>query len=128
LDQPQALLPGNFDKLREAIKDLDHDPWMNFYREVMRWCDIQQRAAEWRRLYIKGGKKTTERTQKFKMFVDETGIPVDLTDYAVRKWPQEPDEFYCEAFAIWRVDPPALRRHSEGLYQYFQAGKHLTGR
>jgi hypothetical protein len=124
--QPERLMPSSFDTARNALNGLDHEPWMKFHQAVMRWCVIQQRAATWRQTYVKNGKKTTGRRTAFKAYALEKKISEDLTEYSDREWPASPEEFLCEALAIWRVDPPAIGRHSKALSAYFENNLHLA--
>jgi len=126
-DQPERLRPSNFVQVRDYLQGLDHEPWMAFHREVMRWCDVQERAATWRGEYKPGGKETTGRRKAFVTYANEKSISSDLTLYAQAEWPNNPDEFYCEAFGVWKVDPVGLRRHSADLATYFEEGTHLKG-
>lgn len=126
-ENPQAVLPSNFDTIRQALSGLDHAPWADFHREVMRWCDVQQRAAEWRREYMPKGRETTGRRTAFVAYVKERDIPADLTRYAESCWPDDPDEFLCEAFGLWKVDPDGLGGHSTDLVAYFKGDGHLNG-
>jgi hypothetical protein len=124
--KPESARPENFTEVSNALSALRHEPWLSFCQEVERWCDIQREAAEWRQAYIEDGKVISRRSMAFKRYVDSKQIPTDLTPYAAQYWSIAPEEFYCEAFAIWRVDPGALALHSQVLSDYFTQNLHLS--
>jgi hypothetical protein len=47
------------------------------------------------------------------------------TDYARKHWPNDPDEFFAEAFSLWRNDPVFLGSYSSKLKKWFDDGNHL---
>lgn len=65
----------------------------------------------------------TARVQDFVDFVTKNKI-APITRYAADNWPHDPDEFYAEAFSLWRTDPTFLKTNVKKLYDWFQAGKH----
>lgn len=123
----QLVPPGNFGKIAASIADLTGDPWTESHAELVRWCELQRKEADWRLLYARAGRHSTERREHFAQFVGLNTVPVDLTVYAERYWERSPEEFLCEAFAIWKVDPVGLRGHSAELRAYFDEKSHLLG-
>ena len=69
-------------------------------------------------------KQMSKRLQNFVDFVTRHRIP-PLTDYAKRNWPNRPQEFYAEAFALWKNDPAFLELNAKALKEWFDAGNHL---
>jgi hypothetical protein len=125
--QPDQVTPDNFPQIRDTLNGMDHQPWLTFYQNAIRWADVQERAAKWRAEYKQGGKQTTGRLRAFIDYVKAKEIPADLTLYAGSEWPANPDELYCEGFGIWKVDPVGLAHHSPDLVAYFKKGTHLEG-
>jgi hypothetical protein len=64
------------------------------------------------------------RLERFKDLVVRHGI-APITPYARRNWPGHPEEFFAEAYAMWRTDPATLERLARPLKEFFDAGKHL---
>lgn len=59
--------------------------------------------------------------QKFINFVTRYKIP-PLTTYAKKNWPHNPEEFYAEAYSLWRTDPKFLKDNARKLYNWFNRG------
>jgi hypothetical protein len=45
-----------------------------------------------------------------------------LTQYAKDNWPSKPEEFFAEAYSLWRTDPEYLKANAKPLYDWFTAG------
>jgi Domain of unknown function (DUF4157) len=71
--------------------------------------------------------KRSARLQRFVEFVGKPRIkPIKpITQYAQDNWPAKPEEFYAEAFSIWRTDPKFLSSASPDLKKWFDDGEHL---
>jgi hypothetical protein len=63
----------------------------------------------------------SKRVQKFIEFVTLNRIP-PLTQYAKNNWPSKPEEFFAEAYALWRTNPEYLNANAKPLYDWFTAG------
>jgi len=63
----------------------------------------------------------TLRLQKFVDLVTANNIR-RFTRYAAQNWPQSPEEFYAEAYALWLVDPVFLRANYKVVFDFFQNG------
>ena len=68
--------------------------------------------------------KHSARLQRFVDFVGAKRIK-RITQYAEDYWPANPEEFYAEAFSIWRTDPKFLGSASPDLKKWFDDGEHL---
>ena len=83
------------------------------------------KAAEGGEQAATGSKKgMSKRLQNFVNVVNKHNIP-PLTEYAKKNWPNQPQEFYAEAFALWKNDPAYLKLNAEPLKDWFDAGEHL---
>jgi hypothetical protein len=83
------------------------------------------KAAEAAEKAATGSKKgISKRLQNFVDLVNQHQIP-PLTDYAKKNWPGHPQEFYAEAFALWKNDPAYLELNAKPLKDWFDAGEHL---
>jgi hypothetical protein len=51
----------------------------------------------------------SKRVQKFVEFIILKGIS-PVTQYAKDNWPSKPEEFFAEAYSLWRTDPEYLKR------------------
>jgi hypothetical protein len=65
----------------------------------------------------------TLRLRGFVQFVTAQGIE-PFTDYAREHWPAEPEEFYAEAFALFRSDPTFMQTHYPALFRWFRDNHH----
>lgn len=63
----------------------------------------------------------TLRLQKFVDLVKQNNIR-RFTRYAAQNWPQSPEEFYAEAYALWLVDPVFLKANYKVVFDFFQNG------
>lgn len=61
--------------------------------------------------------------QRFVDFVTEKQI-APITKYAANNWPSEPEEFYAEAYSLYRTNPAALKEKSADLFNWFKDGKY----
>jgi len=61
--------------------------------------------------------------QRFVDFVTEKKID-PITKYAADNWPSEPEEFYAEAYSLYRTDPAALKEKSTDLFNWFKGGNY----
>jgi hypothetical protein len=66
----------------------------------------------------------TLRLQKFVNLVTTNNIR-PFTAYAAQNWPQQPDEFYAEAYSLWLVDPAFMQTNYKIVYDFFQNGDYL---
>ena len=64
------------------------------------------------------------RVQKFVEFVTLKRIS-PLTQYAKDNWPYKPEEFFAEAYSLWRTDPEYLKANAKPLLDWFTAGNYL---
>ena len=65
--------------------------------------------------------KRTLRVQKFVDLVITNKI-APFTDYAKKNWPHKPEEFYAEAYALWRTDPDFLSNNYPPVFTFFEGG------
>lgn len=68
--------------------------------------------------------KLSLRVQRFVNLVNKNGIK-PMTKYARDNWPDKPEEFFSEAFALWHSDPEFLGRAAPSLKAWFDVGEHL---
>lgn len=61
--------------------------------------------------------------QRFVDFVTEKKID-PITKYAADHWPSEPEEFYAEAYSLYRTNPDALKEKSAELFNWFKGGNY----
>ncbi|HEX4416541.1 MAG TPA: DUF4157 domain-containing protein [Kofleriaceae bacterium] len=66
----------------------------------------------------------SKRLQAFVDFVTANSIE-PVTKYAKDNWPAKPQEFYAEAFTMWRNDPTFFGTYSSKLKTWFDTGQHL---
>ena len=66
----------------------------------------------------------SQRVQKFVEFVTVKRIS-PLTQYAKDNWPSKPEEFFAEAYSLWRTDPEYLNANAKPLLDWFTAGNYL---
>ena len=64
------------------------------------------------------------RLERFRAIVLRHNI-APITPYARQNWPAQPEEFFAEAFSMWRHDPTRLERLARPLKAFFDAGDHL---
>jgi hypothetical protein len=117
----------SFTAIAAGVQKLDHAPWQAYCTALISWCDIQEHSLQWWLDYgAADGTVVSQQRARFLAYAGTNTIGADLTTYASDCWPGLPDELLCEAFAIWRLDPQGVRRHSQALYNYFQQGSHLA--
>ena len=63
----------------------------------------------------------SKRVLEFVEFVTLKRIP-PLTQYVRDNWPSKPEEFFAEAYSLWRTDPEYLKANAKPLYDWFTAG------
>ena len=63
----------------------------------------------------------SNRVQKLVEFVTLRRVP-PLTQYAKDNWPSKPEEFFAEAYSLWRTDPEYLKANAKPLYDWFTTG------
>lgn len=125
--QYRQLPPDSFTAIAADVQKLNHAPWQAYCTALISWCDIQDRIRQWWLDYgAADGTVASQQRARFLACAQTSNISADLTKYASDSWPDFPDELLCEAFAIWRLDPQAVRRHSQALYNYFEQGSHLA--
>ncbi|MGH4012694.1 MAG: hypothetical protein ACRDSL_01885 [Pseudonocardiaceae bacterium] len=83
---------------------------------------VHQRQAEERA--VSGAAGGSRRLENFVNVVNTNQIP-PLTAYARRNWPANPDEFFAEAYSLWRNDRPYLQANAPALVTWFDSGGHL---
>ncbi len=68
--------------------------------------------------------RAPKRTLHLQSFVDlvTTNKIEPFTDYAKKNWPHAPEEFYAEAYALWRTDPDFLSSNYKPVFDYFENG------
>lgn len=66
-------------------------------------------------------RKRTLRVQKFIDLVTTNNIQ-RFTKYSEENWTLKPEEFYAEAYSLWRVDPQFLETNYKVVYDFFQNG------
>jgi hypothetical protein len=66
----------------------------------------------------------SKRVLEFVEFVTLKKIP-PLTQYAKDNWPSKPEEFFAEAYSLWRTDPEYLKANAMPLYDWFVEGNYL---
>ena len=81
----------------------------------------QQEAASTLENTKVAGSGRTRRLQKFIDLVTANNIR-RFTRYSVENWPQNPEEFYAEAYSLWLVDPAFMRTNYRVVYDFFQSG------
>jgi hypothetical protein len=62
----------------------------------------------------------SRRVEKFVEFVTIKRIP-PLTQYAKDNWPTKPEEFFAEAYSLWRTDFEYLNANAKPLLDWFTA-------
>jgi hypothetical protein len=70
------------------------------------------------------GSQHTRRLQKFIDLVNANNIR-RFTKYSAQNWPQNPEEFYAEAYSLWLADPAFMKTNYRGIYDFFQGGDYL---
>lgn len=48
-----------------------------------------------------------------------------FTAHVASFWPEKPEEFLVQCYAVWRDNPNYLKTHARQLYDWFQQGGHL---
>jgi len=66
----------------------------------------------------------SKRIQNFVEFVTLKSIS-PLTRYAKDNWPSKPEEFFAEAYSLWRTDSEYLKANAKPLWDWFTAGNYL---
>jgi hypothetical protein len=61
--------------------------------------------------------------QRFVEIVEKNNVQPD-TAYAQQNWPFAPEEFFAEAYSIWRTDPAKLKTDAKPLFDWFESGKY----
>ncbi|MFH1807309.1 MAG: hypothetical protein ABIJ09_01090 [Pseudomonadota bacterium] len=65
---------------------------------------------------------TSARLQSFSKYVKDNKI-LPFTDYAAKEGAQE---FYAEAYSLYRTDPQWMKANSPKLFEYFEKNKHVN--
>jgi hypothetical protein len=112
---------ANMEAARDSlVTDHPGDPAITVYDDAAKfqraWLDALDAT-------ISGGSRT-KRVQKFVEFVNSEKIP-PLTKYAQDNWPDNPEEFYAEAYSLFLSDPGYLKTNAPTLHDWFKKGKHL---
>lgn len=116
---------GDVDDPRDAtLHSLIHEVGHAFEQELARraFCRAQKargaRAAEWQTL----GKGYSNRSPVLQAYLDVLqGAPAP-TDYGK----SSPKESFAESFALFHVDPNALRRTRPAVHDWFAGGGHIA--
>jgi hypothetical protein len=124
-DAAKKTLPVGHPALKDFARlSALQDDWFSAAKEravafkTFKTAEAAERAAT-------GSKKgMSKRLQNFVTVVNKHKIP-PLTEYAKRNWPGQPQEFYAEAFALWKNDPAYLELNAKALKDWFDAGEHL---
>jgi hypothetical protein len=66
----------------------------------------------------------TMRVQRFVDMVNKNHIE-PFTQYARDNWPFNPDEFYAEAYSLWRTDPEYLKANAKPVFDWFDNKNYL---
>jgi hypothetical protein len=61
--------------------------------------------------------------QRFVDIVEKNNIQPD-TPYARQNWPFAPEEFFAEAYSIWRTNPDKLKADAKPLFDWFENGRY----
>jgi hypothetical protein len=75
---------------------------------------------------VKTQSRLPDRPPKIQEFVDlvnKEKITPD-TKYAQDNWPFAPEEFFAEAYSLWRVKPDKLKADAKPLFDWFESGKY----
>jgi hypothetical protein len=77
----------------------------------------------------KHGSENTDRLKAFYAAVDPKGTKNDIqpfTDYASASWKEgHKDEFFAEAFALYKLDPKFVEKNYKAVFDFFEAGGHV---
>jgi peptidoglycan hydrolase-like protein with peptidoglycan-binding domain len=73
---------------------------------------------------VTGAQGRSARLDAFVAHVQANRIP-PLTAYAASNWPNHPEEFFAEAYSLWRNDRQYLQTNAPTLVAWFDAGSHL---
>lgn len=75
---------------------------------------------------LKTQSRLPQRTLRVQHFVDMINANkiVPFTPYAKENWPHNPEEFFAEAYSLWRTDKDYLKLNSEPVFNWFEAGHH----
>jgi hypothetical protein len=68
--------------------------------------------------------RTVGRTLRLQKFVDlVTANDIRrFTTYARQNWPDNPEEFFAEAYALWLTDPDFLQNNYPKIHDFFEGG------
>jgi hypothetical protein len=66
----------------------------------------------------------SRRLERFRAIVVRHNI-APITPYARQNWPAHPEEFFAEAYTMWRHDPSKLERLARPLKTFFDDDEHL---
>jgi len=69
--------------------------------------------------------KDAARLQRFLDMVQQNGVKPFTTYAATSMDESKPEEFFAEAFALYRRDPEYLNKNFPAVYQWFADGNHL---
>jgi hypothetical protein len=71
-----------------------------------------------------GNRGISRRLERFTELVRRHNI-APITPYARQNWPGHPEEFFAEAYTMWRHDPDRLESLARPLKEFFDTGQHL---
>jgi hypothetical protein len=89
------------------------------------YADTEKTQKDWADK-AKTQARLADRAPKIQEFVDivnKNHITPD-TPYAQDNWPFAPEEFFAEAYSIWRTDPDKLKKDAKELFKWFEGGKY----
>ncbi len=113
-----------------ALTDLaplaaSEDKWLTAAQDQAAAVRRHDAARTTARAAAPGPGGQSRRLRDFVAVVIRNRIP-RLTSYAEQNWPARPQEFFAEAFSLWRNDRAYLQTNAPALVAWFDAGNHLV--
>ncbi len=124
-DTAKAAVPAT-NPAHAAFKQAiaDQDAYLKVVQDLLAKRQAQAAAAG---VTAAAKDPTGARSKRLQAFVDfvTTNSIEPVTKYAKDNWPAKPQEFYAEAFTMWRNDPTFFGTYSSKLKTWFDTGQHL---
>ncbi|MES1245798.1 MAG: DUF4157 domain-containing protein [Acidobacteriota bacterium] len=95
------------------------------------WLEVHDRQRDWAAAvgtYMdeKGRKNLTAFVDLVKKHNLARKGFAPFKDYVAASWPDRPEEFFAESYAMWRSDPNYMKTYANPLYLWFERGDHLA--
>jgi hypothetical protein len=132
-DSPQESIQDNKDRLNMAEGQAGVDrtnersePWLDAHDRLEEYASaVEQWATEKQETQGAPGDIEKSFVDIVKRYKLNTRDFAPFTDYVAHSWPDVPQEFLVQCYAMWRANPGYMQSHAPKLFEWFESGGHL---